>query len=106
MVEIHQFIPLISQGDGVSNGVFYTQKILKELGFVSNIYAEDIGKNLKSKVLSYKEIDKNNTHQILFIHYSIYYDFSTWIDGLKCKKIMIYHNITPYHFFQKDTPIV
>ncbi len=39
----------------------------------------------------------------LLIHYSLYYDFSTWIDKLECKKIMIYHNITPPEFFKKGT---
>jgi len=103
MVKIHQFTPSITQGDGVSNGVFYIQKILKELGFISYIYAGDIDKTLKNEVISYKKIDKNDTSQILLIHYSIYYDFSTWIDKLKCKKIIIYHNITPYQFFKKGT---
>ena len=103
MVKIHQFTPSIVEGDGVSNGVIYTQKILKSLGFISNIYAGDIGKSLRDRVLSYKKIDKGDSSQILLIHYSIYYDFSSWIDKLKCKKFMVYHNITPYHFFKKGT---
>ncbi len=64
---------------------------------------EIFDKRLRDRVISYKKIDTNDIYQILLIHYSIYYDFSTWIDKLKCKKIMIYHNITPYYFFKKGT---
>ncbi len=101
-IEIHQFSPSAISGDGIGNGMFYLQRVLRELGFKSNIYAEDIEPSLKKKVISYKKI-KDDIDSILFIHYSIYYDFSKWIDGLKLRKIMIYHNITPYHFFKKNT---
>ena len=103
MIKIHQFSPSAIKGDGIGNGLFYLQKILTDLGFVSHIYAENIEDTIKDKVLSYKKIDKKDTTQILLIHYSIYYNFSKWIDKLNLQKIMVYHNITPYHFFKKGT---
>jgi len=101
-IAINQFSPSAISGDGITNGMFYLQKILQELGFVSNIYAEDIAKPLRDKIDSYKKINKKNT-QLLLIHYSIYYDFSKWIDKLDIRKVMIYHNITPYQFFEKNS---
>ncbi|NPA60863.1 MAG: hypothetical protein GXO06_01085, partial [Epsilonproteobacteria bacterium] len=92
MVEIHQFSPSALSGDGVGNGMFYLQRILRSLGFISNIYAENIEDILGDRVLSYKKIDRSNRNQILLVHYSIYYDFSIWLDGIECRKIMIYHN--------------
>ncbi len=103
MLAIHQFSPSALSGDGVGNGMFYLQRILRSLGFISNIYAEDIEDSLKDRVFSYKKINMFDKNQILLIHYSLYYDFSTWIDKLECKKIMIYHNITPPEFFKKGT---
>ncbi len=102
-IQIHQFSPSANNGDGITNGMFYFQRILKELGFVSYIYAENYEKKLETKVKHYTQIDKKNDNQILFIHYSLYYDFATWIDPLILRKHIIYHNITPYHFFEKDS---
>jgi len=102
-IKIHQFSPSVVKGDGISNGLFYLQKILNELGFISNIYAEDIEASLKKRVFSYRKINKKDKTQILLIHYSIYYNFSKWIDKLNLRKIIIYHNITPYHFFEKNS---
>ena len=100
---IHQFAPSAHKGDGITNGMFYLRKILRELGFVSDIYAENFEKELRGEVRYYTEINKKDSNQILVIHYSIYYDFESWIDALPCRKIMIYHNITPYTFFQEGT---
>lgn len=102
-IAIHQFSPTANYGDGVTNGMFYMQKILQDAGFESHIYAERYDDRLEGKILSYKNIEKENKEQILFIHYSIFYDFSVWMDALNIKKHMIYHNITPAEFF-KDNP--
>ena len=102
-IQIHQFSPSAHYGDGITNGMFYFQKILQELGFTSHIYAENIDKALKGKVLKRNKIDNKNKNQILFIHYSIYYDFATWIEDLILHKHMIYHNITPHEFFEKGS---
>jgi len=102
-IQIHQFSPSAHDGDGITNGMLYFQKILRELGFTSNIYAQNHEKELSTKVIHYTEIDKENKNQILFIHYSIYYDFSIWIDSLDLRIHVIYHNITPFEFFEKDS---
>ncbi|MGD9661364.1 MAG: hypothetical protein AB7U63_08825, partial [Porticoccaceae bacterium] len=36
---IHQFSLTMSAGDGVSNGVIFTRKLLRQLGFESEIYS-------------------------------------------------------------------
>ncbi len=100
---IHQFSPSAHKGDGITNGMFYLRKILRELGFISEIYAENFEKEICNEVFYYTDIDKKDTQQILIVHYSIYYDFEAWINKLDVKKIMIYHNITPYKFFQEGT---
>jgi glycosyltransferase involved in cell wall biosynthesis len=100
--KIHQFSPSVHLGDGISNGMFFFQKILKSLGFQSEIYAENIKDDVKDLVKNYKTFDIENKEQIIFIHYSIYYDFAPWIDKIKAKKHIIYHNITPPEFFKDN----
>ena len=102
-IQVHQFAPTANSGDGITNGMFYMQRILRSLGFISEIYVENNDPALESKVLNYEKLDKEDKNQLLFIHYSIYYDFEIWIDAVAARKMMIYHNITPYDFFQKDS---
>lgn len=102
-IQIHQFSPAAHEGDGISNGMFYLQKILRELGFISNIYVDSFEPGLKNRVFPYKDFNEKNSNQLLIIHYAIYYDFSKWLDSLNVRKIMIYHNITPYEFFEEGS---
>ncbi len=102
-IQIHQFSPSAHVGDGITNGMFYLQKILHELGFVSTIYAENYDEKLTGKVLHYSEFSTKDKNQILFVHYSIYYDFDVWINAVNAKKMMIYHNITPHSFFEEGS---
>lgn len=99
---IHQFSPSVHLGDGISNGMFFFQKILKSLGFQSEVYAENINDKFKNIVKNYKSFDLEDEEQIIFIHYSIYYDFEPWVDKIKAKKHIIYHNITPPEFFKNN----
>lgn len=100
---IHQFTPSIASGDGVSNGLLYIQKLLKELGFNSNIYVarEHIDIELKHEIYHIDEY-KPSKNQILFYHHSIGHAYHDRIMKFEDKKVMIYHNITPPHFFKHN----
>ena len=102
-IQIHQFSPAVHKGDGISNGMFYLQKTLRDLGFISNIYVDLLDPELKNSVLSHNDFNTQDSTQILMIHYSLYYDFSQWIDTINVRKIMVYHNITPYKFFEEGS---
>lgn len=102
-IKIHQFSPSAHEGDGITNGMFYLQSILKSLGFDTKIYAENFDVTLEKKVYHYTKYNNKDKNQLLFVHYSIYYDFAPWIDKVDAKKIMIYHNITPYKFFEEGS---
>lgn len=94
--KIIQVLPSISYGDAVSNQALNITNMLREEGYVSDIYAEHIDpqvKNIKEfKTLKTKITDNN----ILILHMAIGSDVNTVAASLPVKrKIMIYHNITP-----------
>ena len=98
---IHQFSPAVTINDGVSNALFFTQRILHELGFKSYIYAAQIDKKLKDKVFNINDYHPS-PQQVLLYHHSIGHIDHEKIMNFSDKKIMVYHNITPSHFFQTD----
>ena len=103
---IHQFTPSMALGDSVSNAVLYIQKLLINFGFKSNIYVSrgDLDLNFKHDIA---HIDEYNhaEEKILLYHHSIGHSKHDEIMMFKDKKIMIYHNITPAHFF-KNKPYI
>ncbi len=95
---IHQFSPSVSFGDGITNSLFLIQKMLREFGFKSNIYSNHIEEKLKNRVLHIGEYDLSE-EQILLYHFAIGHIHHHLIMQFPDKKILIYHNITPKHFF-------
>jgi glycosyltransferase involved in cell wall biosynthesis len=97
-VRIDQIIPTIVPGDAVSNECLRMQEILVSAGYRSSIYAENVHPRLASKAYDYKKY-RDSADNVLIYHYSIGSDLTAFVKKLRCKKIMRYHNITPYEYF-------
>lgn len=99
---IHQFHSGSAFGDAVTNGLLYTQRILTDLGFESQIYVEHVAPEYTEEIEHYSKY-KSDEENILLLHHSMGHDLDEWIEGLKDQIILVYHNITPETFFEKDS---
>lgn len=99
--QIHQIHPSVSYGDAIGNEMLEIRTVLKELGYESNIYGQYIHPKM-SYVKQYDEYLKvSSPNNILLMHYSIGYgsELLNFMKSLPDRKILLYHNITPPHFF-------
>ncbi len=97
--KIHQLVHTLSYGDAISSEVITIQRILKEKGFDSEIYAINTHSKYQGLTKDYKTID-DIPNQKIILHYSIGSDLNNVYLNLKnAKKFLIYHNITPKKFF-------
>lgn len=98
---INQFHSGSAEGDAVTNQMLMIRDLLREKGFESDIYAEFIPESLRNNILSIHQY-KGDRDAILFIHHSMGFDGFDQIISLPDKKAIIYHNITPEHFFKDE----
>jgi glycosyltransferase involved in cell wall biosynthesis len=99
-MRIFQILVTIEFGDAISNNVLLLDKTFKTIGINSSIYAINIGKNLYGKnIFQYDKFPELNTKDILIYHLCEHGKINADIKKMKCKKIAIYHNTTPAHFF-------
>ena len=107
MMQILQLIPTIAYGDAVGNDAVALKKILKKMGFVTNIYAESIEAPLDSKT-AYKidKMPKLNEDDIIIYHLSTGSELNFKFAKFKCRKIAIYHNVTPPEFFEQNDEFI
>ncbi len=102
MKRVWQFLPTISEGDAVSNECLAISALLTEKGVENRIAARynhlrrslDVKKFEKAK----KDIDEKD---LILYHLSVGEDMNDWFSALPNPKVVIYHNITPAHFFRK-----
>jgi len=101
LVQIHQLLPTLDIGDAISNQALEIREILRDWGYRSDIYAENIHPRLRSECRHYQEYrGVSCAHNILIYHYSIGSRLIDYFKTLPDKKIMIYHNITPHQFME------
>lgn len=103
-MRILQLLDALDYGDGVSNDVINKHKLLKEMGYSTEIYSKWVNDNVKDYRKDIK-ILRVNKDDIILHHFSGKSHIIEDIIGLKCKKIFVYHNITPAEFWtdNKDT---
>ena len=97
-VAIHQFHSGSGYGDAVTNSMVLIRRLLRGFGFFSNIYVEHVAPELKGEIHYYKKLSIKKS-DILMIHHSLGHDLGEWIVNLPCRKVLVYHNITPEEFF-------
>jgi len=101
-MDIHQFNPTLSTGDAISNHVISLQTMLQAMGHQSKIFCEIPPVSAAAHTLSLDEYEVYSAPEnILLLHFSLHY--SDWVmdrlTRLPGKKILIFHNITPPHYF-------
>lgn len=99
-MQVHQLLSSIVPGDAVSNYAFYLQKLLREEGHQSEIYAENIHPDLAERcrlLRDYPAVDRPDS--ILFAHYSIASMGMVTLPYFSAKKVLFYHNVTPYRYW-------
>lgn len=100
-MKVIQIVPSLSYGDAVGNDVLALDQLLRKLGIDTVIFTEGIGKRIPegcAKYLSeWKQPDKND---VIIYHMAIAFDRISVIIRARCRKIAIYHNITPPEFYK------
>lgn len=101
-MRIIQIVHSLLYGDAIGNEVVALKKLLDSLGYKSEIFAMCLDDFYKKSGI--KHISKSftiNKADVSILHVSGKFDFIYDFFNLPCKKVIIYHNITPPLFFQK-----
>lgn len=96
---IIQFSAGFNLGDAISNEMQILNIYFQKAGFVVELYSENVGKNAKGLVNKYKSY-RSKKGDFLIYHHSIHSAVFDYILNLQNPKALIYHNVTPSHFFE------
>ena len=105
-MEVHQLVSSIAVGDAVSNAALSLQSLLRKEGFKSEIFAEQVDSEYTERCLhlgNYPFID--SPENILIAHYSIASMGMVTLPFFKARKILFYHNVTPYEYWLNINPL-
>lgn len=103
MINIHQFHAGSAVADAVTNSMLFVQSLLRDWGLSSEIFAADVDPRLADVIRPLHQIAVG-ANDLLLIHHSMGHDALPQLATLNCRKALVYHNITPPHFFAEDDP--
>ncbi|MDE6730917.1 MAG: glycosyltransferase, partial [Oscillospiraceae bacterium] len=105
-MRIIQFVPTLAFGDAVGNDTIALQKAMRELGYETRIYAEAVDQRLPKNTAQdlCNGMPALEPSDIILYHMSTGSKLNYSLENYPCRKMMIYHNITPPHFFKNYNP--
>jgi len=99
-VEIHQFATSLTYGDAISDEMLEIQKALRKKGYTSEIFTRFCEPRMAKYAKNFKEYTQfSSSSNVVIFHFSIGSPVSKMFFRIPDRRIMIYHNITPYEFF-------
>ncbi len=97
---IHQFATSLTYGDAISDEMLEIQKTLRSKGYESEIFTRFYEPRMASLAHDFREYGKfSSSSNVVIFHFSIGSPVSKLFFRIPDKRIMIYHNITPYQYF-------
>jgi glycosyltransferase involved in cell wall biosynthesis len=95
---VEQFLPNLHYGDAVGNSTLALHRFLLARGVESRIVAIECDAAVRDQAVPFSDY-RPDASAVKVLHFAIPSPLSDFFLGLKGKKAMIYHNITPSRFF-------
>ena len=89
----------------MSNHVFALRDRARAWGYASEAYAIEAKPGVEDTVLPYRRLFRTvQPDDLLLLHYSIGNEVFAQLAKLPCRKVLVYHNVTPPEFFSGINP--
>lgn len=107
MKTIHQLLAGFSRRDAISNEARLLRELFQRWGYDSDIYCESActAPELQPETRNPAELlSRCRPDDVALLHLSIGSDINDLFPRLRCRKVILYHNITPAEFMQAINP--
>lgn len=99
-MRIDQLLPASHKGDAVGDTSRHLKRFFKSQGFQSEIYCLSRDRGLEEESKLFDFFPQPSPEDITILHFALPSLLTKYFASLPSKKIVIYHNITPPHFFK------
>jgi len=97
----HQFVATAAYGDAIGNDTFELQRLFWKRGVAAEVFAAEARPGVEPFVRPYRDLRGEPMEGgALFVHVSMGNDALGEVAALPQRRAVIYHNITPAHFFE------
>ena len=98
-MRIDQLVPAFHRGDAIGDTAFHMKEFLGAQGFASEIYCLDRDPGLERDCRLFESFPDPGPGDVTLLHYALPSPLTPAFVRLESRKLLLYHNITPDHFF-------
>lgn len=98
-MRIDQLVPAFHRGDAIGDTAFHMKGFLRDQGFASEIYCLDRDSGLEDDSCLFEAFPEPGPGDVTLLHYALPSLLTQAFARLPSRKALLYHNITPEHFF-------
>jgi glycosyltransferase involved in cell wall biosynthesis len=98
-MRIDQLVPAFHRGDAIGDTAFHMRDLFRRKGHEANIYCLDRDEGLAEESVFFKDFPPPTAGDVTILHFALPSPLSPAFARLASRKILLYHNITPAHYF-------
>ena len=101
-MRVTQLLPSVHSGDAVGDSAYEIHRALQAKGIESHILGVHIDAHLNDRAVDFSRFAEFDTPDTIHIyHFAVPSPITYAFKAAKGRKVIIYHNITPPHFFER-----
>lgn len=101
MYRLCQFVPSLAHGDAVSNQTAAVHRVARSISVASEIYVFHPSSRDAHLGARPHTVYEAQPGDIVVLHYGGRASGEDWVIGLPGRKVIYYHNVTPYRYYQR-----
>ena len=105
MTSVHQFHPVLTPADAMSDHVFALRARLREWGYDAQAYCVEAKPGVEGEARSYRELFRTlRPEDTLVMHFSMGHPVFDELAKIPARRVLVFHNVTPPDFFVGINP--
>ncbi len=93
---VDQWVPALHRGDAIGDSTLLMREALRSFGYITDIYTYSQDEGVVAR--DFGEWREGEPGDIVIFHYPMGSPMNDAFKGLSCKRVLLYHNITPPEF--------
>lgn len=106
-MRIFQIVECLNYGDAIGNDIIAKKHVIEDMGIETAVYTNILNERVtEPNCYTLESFPKLQSDDIVIYHMGNGSPLNTITAEMNCRKIMVYHNITPYTFFYIDSAVI
>jgi glycosyltransferase involved in cell wall biosynthesis len=99
-MRIDQWVPALHRGDATGDSVHLMRDRFRGWGYESDVYALTLDPELEGEGKPFHRWRPGGPDDIVVMHFALPSDLSAAFLELRCRRVLLHHNMTPPRFFE------